>query len=273
MPLREHLREARRRIILVVVGLVAGAVVGWIAYPRIFAALQAPVTRVSEAGQLEIALNFDGVATALDMQIKVSLFAAAILTSPWWMYQLWAFITPGLTRRERWYTVGFLAAGVPLFLAGAGLAWWIMPQAVGILTGFTPDNAINLITAQLYLTFIMRMVLAFGAAFLLPVVMVGLNLPGLVTARTWLAGWRWAVLLACVFAAVATPTSDAISMFALAIPICALYFAAVGVCALNDRRRARRLAREESLEAEADGAGSDAAGDATGVSDGEEAGT
>lgn len=247
MPLSEHLREARRRFIWVLLGLVAGTVVGWVLYPRIFAALQEPVTRVSESGQLEIALNFDGVATALDMQLKVSLFAGVIMTSPWWMYQLWAYVTPGLTRRERWYTVGFLAAGIPLFLAGAGLAWWVMPQAVGILTSFTPENAINLITAQLYLTFIMRMVLAFGVAFLLPVVMVGLDLAGVVTARTWFAGWRWAVLLAFVFAAVATPTADAITMFALALPICGLYFAAVGVCALNDRRTARRLAELDEV--------------------------
>lgn len=248
MPLREHLREARRRFILVLIGLGVGSVAGWILYPRIFDALQAPVTRVSEAGQLEIALNFDGVATALDMQIKISLFAAVILTSPWWVYQLWAFVTPGLTRKERWYTAGFVASGVPLFLAGAWLAWWFMPQAVGILTSFTPENTLNLITAQLYLTFIMRMVLAFGLAFLLPVVMVGLNLAGIVRASTWLAGWRWAVLLAFVFAAVATPTADAISMFALAIPICALYFAAVGLCALRDRRADRKAARAEAGE-------------------------
>jgi len=248
MPLREHLNEARRRFIRVVVGLLLGAVVGWVLYPRIFAALQEPVTRVGEAGQLEIALNFDGVATALDMQIKVSLFAAAILTSPWWMYQLWAFIMPGLKKKERWYALGFIAAALPLFLAGAGLAWWLMPQAVGILTGFTPENAINLITAQLYLSFIMRMVLAFGLAFLLPVVMVGLNLVGIVEARTWFNGWRWAVLLAFVFAAVATPTADAISMFALAIPICGLYFTAVGVCALHDRRVAKRLKAVEAAE-------------------------
>ena len=120
--------------------------------------------------------------------------------------------------------------------------------AVGILTSFTPENTLNLITAQLYLTFIMRMVLAFGLAFLLPVVMVGLNLAGIVRASTWLAGWRWAVLLAFVFAAVATPTADAISMFALAIPICALYFAAVGLCALHDRRADRKAARAEAGE-------------------------
>ena len=240
MPLREHIRELRNRVLLAAAGLAVGAVAGWIWYPQLFAALQAPIVGLAdERGQL-IALNFGSVATPLDMQIKVALFAGAIVSSPWWIYQLWAFITPGLTRRERWYTVGFLATSVPLFLAGAALAWWLLPKAVAVLTGFTPDLAVNMIDAQMYLGFIMRMVLAFGIAFLVPVIMVGLNLVGVVRARTWLAGWRWAVLLAFVFAAVATPTGDAISMFALAVPICGLYFTAVGVAALVDRRRDRR---------------------------------
>lgn len=242
MPLREHLREARRRIMLVLAGLVLGAVVGWIFYPQIFASLRDPITQVAEANELDVTLNFPGVATSLDMQIKVSLFAGVLLTSPWWVYQLWAFITPGLTRRERRYTLGFLAAAVPLFLAGAGLAWWLLPKAVGVLTSFTPEGVVNLIDAASFLGFIMRMVLAFGLAFLLPVVMVGLNLLGTVRASSWLAGWRWAVLLAFVFAAVATPTADALSMFALAIPICGLYFGAAGLCVLHDRRVDRRAA-------------------------------
>lgn len=239
MPLRAHLRELRRRVLLAVVGLAVGTVVGWVLYPQIFAALQEPVVALAEARDQLIALNFGGVAGPLDMQIKVSLFAGAILSSPWWIYQLWAFVMPGLTRRERWYTVGFLAAAVPLFLAGAALAWWVLPQAVGLLTAFTPDDAVNMVDAQGYLSFIMRMVLAFGLAFLVPVLMVALDLAGMVTARTWTAGWRWAVLLAFVFAAVATPTADAISMFALALPICGLYALAVGICVLLDRRRAR----------------------------------
>lgn len=242
MPLREHLKELRTRILLVVAGLVLGSVLGWVWYPTIFAWLQAPVADLAEQHDQLIVLNFAGVATPLDLQIKLSLFAGAILTSPWWIYQLWAFVTPGLTRRERWYTVGFLCTGVPFFLFGAALAWWILPKAVSLLAGLTPEDAVNVIDAQVYLGFVMRVVLAFGLAFLLPVIMVGLNLAGVVRARTLFAGWRWAVLLAFVFAAVATPTADAISMLALGVPICALYFGAVGVSALTDRRRDRRAA-------------------------------
>ncbi|HEY3437564.1 MAG TPA: twin-arginine translocase subunit TatC [Actinotalea sp.] len=244
MPLREHIRELRNRVLLATAGLVVGAVVGWFVYPALFAALQAPLVDLAKSHDGFVRLNFSGIAGSLDMQIKVSLFAGVILSSPWWMYQLWAFITPGLTRRERWYTLAFLGSGVPLFLCGAGLAWWMLPKAVALLTGFTPANAVNLIDAQGYLSFIMRMVLAFGLAFLLPVLMVGLNMIGIVKARTWWGGWRWAIVVGFVFAAVATPTGDAISMFVLGVPICALYFGAAGLCSLHDRRVARSRAEQ-----------------------------
>lgn len=227
-------------MLLATVGVLAGAVVGWVWYPELFAALQEPVVDVAAARGGEIAINFAGVATPLDMQIKVALFAGVIVSSPWWILQLWGFVAPGLTRRERWTAIAFVAVGVPLFVAGAVLAWRFMPVAVGLLAGFTPEDAVNLIDAHMYLGFVMRMTLAFGLAFLLPVVLVGLNLVGVLTARDLLGAWRWAVLLAFVFSAVATPTGDAITMVALAVPICLLYAAAVGVCALGDRRRARR---------------------------------
>jgi len=242
MPLLAHLRELRNRVMLAAGGLLVGAVAGWLLYPVLFGALQAPVLDLAAARGQTITLNFSGVATSFDMQIKVSLFAGVILTSPWWIYQFWAFITPGLNRNERRYTLGFLGAGVPLFLAGAGLAWWLLPKAVAVLTGFTPTGAVNIIDAGTYLGFIMRMVLAFGVAFLLPVVMVGLSMAGLVTAKTWIAGWRWAVLGCFFFGAAATPTGDAISMLTLAVPMTMLYFAAVGISALADRRNARRTA-------------------------------
>lgn len=238
-----HLRELRNRLFLAAAGVVVGAVAGWILYPFLFAALQAPVRDLAASRGQTITLNFSGIATSFDMQIKVSLFAGVILSSPWWIYQLWAFVTPGLTRTERRYTLGFVAAGVPLFLGGGGLAWWLLPKAIAVLTGFTPQGAVNIIDAGTYLGFIMRMVLAFGIAFLLPVLMVGMSMVGVVSARTWLVGWRWAVLGCFVFGAAATPTGDAVSMLALAVPMTLLYFAAVGVAALAGRSHAKRAAR------------------------------
>ncbi len=246
MPLLAHLREARNRALWALGGVVVAAVGGWLLYPFIIDAMSDPVTNLTADGRAA-ALNFSAVATSFDMKIKVSLFAGVILASPWWLYQIWAFISPALTSRERWMSVGFIGAATPLFLTGASLAWLVLPRAVQFLTDFTPESGVNFIDAQMYLSFVMRLVLGFGIAFTLPVVMVGMALAGIVRARTWLGGWRWAVVLIFTFAAMATPTTDAVTMFALAIPMLALYFGAVGICALIDRRRDRRI--EADLEA------------------------
>lgn len=236
MPLRAHLLEFRKRLFLTAVGVTVGAIAGWFLYGPVFRALMQPLMDAGADRHGAVALNFAGVATAFDMKIRVSFFLGLLVSSPWWIYQLWAFITPGLTGKERSHAVAFLGVSVPLFLLGAYLAWWALPNAVRLLTQFTPSGAVNYIDAQGYLSFVMQLILAFGAAFLLPVVMVAVNFVGLVQARTWAAGWRWSVMFAFVFAAIMTPTPDAITMIALALPICALYFAAVGVCMLHDRR-------------------------------------
>ena len=244
MPLHAHLRELRRRLFRIALGLLVGMIAGWLLYKPVFEALIRPLKRVAAGRDGIVAINFSGVAASFDMQVQVSLFLAVLLTSPWWIYQVWAFVTPGLTRRERRYAVGFLACAVPLFLAGALVAWWALPRAVALLTSFTPAGAENLIDASAYLSFVMRLVLAFGIAALLPVVMVALDLVGVVRARTWLRAWRWAVVLIFTFAAVATPTPDAVSMLFVAIPMCGLYFAAVWICVVHDRRVERRRAQE-----------------------------
>lgn len=243
MPLREHLLELRKRLFLAALGIVAGAVVGWLLYDTVFTTLTHPLIATAEERGVLAAPNFSGIATAIDMQVKVSLFLGALLSSPWWLYQLFAFITPGLTSKEKRYAFGFLAAAVPLFTAGAAMAWFLMPRAVAILNEFVPEGSANLVDAQGYLSFVMRFILAFGVAFLVPVVMVTLNVLGIVRATTWLKGWRWAILISFVFAAIMTPTPDVLSMIAVAAPICALYFAAYGLCVLHDRRtRNRRVA-------------------------------
>jgi sec-independent protein translocase protein TatC len=244
MPLREHLLELRKRLFLVACGLVVGGVAGWVLYEPLLEALQEPLRAAAREQDKTIALNFTGMASALDMKVKVALFLGVIVTCPWWLFQLWAFITPGLTRRERGYAYGFLGAAVPLFLGGAALAWWVLPHAVDILAGFVPQGATNFTDAQGYLSFVMRLVLAFGLAFVSPVVLTGLNMAGLLRHETLAKGWRWAVLIAFVFAAVMTPTPDALTMIFVALPICVLYFAALGLAVLHDRRVDRRRVAE-----------------------------
>nr|WP_282944335.1 twin-arginine translocase subunit TatC [Cellulomonas endometrii] len=241
MPLREHLIELRKRVVLAVLGMLVGAVLGWIVYDEVFHALQDPLLDAAAERGVVASVNFAGLASAMDMKFKVALFIGAIVSSPWWLYQLWAFVTPGLTSKERRSALGFLAIAVPMFLAGAAFAWYTLPRAVVVLTEFVPEDATNLIDAQTYLSFVMRFVLAFGIAFLVPVLMVALNLVGLVEGRSWLKGWRWAILLSCVFSAIMTPTPDILTMLVLATPTAALYMAAVGISLLHDRRTARRL--------------------------------
>ena len=282
MALAEHLRELRRRVILAVSGILVGAVAGWIFYnPKtigpivlfdkvqigplhtngIFATLQQPIAAINGMNEDTLAsLNFQGIGTAFDMQLRIALFAGALLTSPWWLYQLFAFVTPGLTRKEKQYMFGFLGAAVPLFLAGALLAWSVLPKAMEVLVGeFTPAETQNLIAADVYLKFVMQFVIAFGIAFLLPLVMVAINFLGLIKGITWLKGWRWAVVGIFTFCAFATPNPEPTAMIFMALPILALYFIAVYVCHLNDKRVAKRRAQEDAelAAAEADSAGTD----------------
>ena len=241
MALREHLAELRQRVTRAAIGLLLGSVAGWWLWAdHVYPALQRPLTEVADEQAINASVNFGAIGSALDFQIKGSIWVGVLVSSPVWLYQLWAFITPGLTSKERRYAVGFIAAALPLFLAGAALAWWVLPNAVKFLIDFTPAEASNVIDATVYLSFAMRIIMAFGLAFLMPVVLVGLNFAGLLTGRAVLKQWRITVFLCFVFAAVATPTPDALSLFTLAVPMIALFGLAVGICLLNDRRRARR---------------------------------
>ncbi len=248
MPLKDHLREFRNRILLVAIGIAVGAVAGWFLYEPVFEALQRPILEAADGTDALVTVNFAGLATALDMKIKVSLFLGVILSAPWWLYQLWAFVAPGLRVKEKRYTLGFLGTAIPLFVAGLALAWIVYPKAVTILTGFTPEGGSNFLDAQLLMTFTMRLFLAFGVAFVFPVVMVFMSWAGIVQSRTWLKGWRWAVMIIAIAAAILTPTPDVVTMMWMAVPMVGLYFAAIGISMLGQRRRERRRAAELAAE-------------------------
>lgn len=162
-----------------------------------------------------------------------------VVASPVWLYQVWAFVTPGLHRNEKRYTLTFLGAGIPLFLTGAAVAYWTLPTTTRVLISFTPDNATNLLPVDDFLDLATRMVLVFGLSFELPVLLVLLNLGGVISARRMAVWWRGMFMAIAAFAALATPSTDPLSMLLLATPISLLYLAACAIAWCNDRRRQR----------------------------------
>lgn len=243
MALSAHFVEFRNRLIVAAVATVICAVLGWIYYDEILKVILNPVVgKTRPDGTPIVSTNF---ATSLTqpfaIQLKVSLFTGLVLSSPVWIWQLWAFLLPGLKPRERKLALWFFAASVPLFFAGAALAAWSLPQTAGILLTFIPESAgVGLLDGTLYLNFVLYFVLAFGIAFLLPVFMVGLNSLGFFPVRAMISGWRMALLGVLLFAAMATPDPSLWTMFALAAPMFALYWLAVGVSAVNERRRKKK---------------------------------
>lgn len=240
MPLRSHLVELRNRVFKAAIFLLLGAVGGWFLYDPVLTALSQPIIDAAKAAGRTASINYPTVAGAFDMKVRVSVFIGVFISSPFWIYQLWAFITPGLTKRERRYALGFFAVSVPLFLSGSYLAFQAMPNFVGFLVSFATTGASTIIDAQVYLGFVMRLILTFGLSFLVPVLLVGVNFIGLLSGKTMLKGWRWVVVAAFTFAAIATPTPDVMSMFIMALPLLFLFFVAIGVSLLNDRRRRKK---------------------------------
>lgn len=267
MSLGAHLVELRKRLTRAALGIALGLIVGWALYdlswlgdllepvlPGAAAALKGagtwqaisgPVVSIAEAmGGDSVALNFTNITGAIDIQFQVALTTGIVLSSPIWLYQLFAFFVPGLTGKEKRYTFGFFFSAVPLFLAGCVAGWFVLPRIVEVMFTFVPENATTLYDVKYYVDFVLKLMLAVGIAFVLPVFLVLLNFVGVLRGMAILKGWRWAVLAIVVFTALATPAADVLSMVLLAIPMTVLYFAAVGVSLWHDRVTDRRAARE-----------------------------
>jgi sec-independent protein translocase protein TatC len=244
MPLREHLAELRRRLIRSGLAIMAASVAGWYLYDWVFAELQRPLLEVAREKGIQANVNFQDITSPFNLRVKLAVYLGIVIASPVWLYQLWAFVVPGLTRREKRYSMAFVAVGVPLFVGGILLGWLVVPNAVKFFTEFVAPEASVLPSADTYITFVTRLLLVFGVAFLMPLILVACNLAGFLSARAMAKAWRMAVFLVFVFAAIASPTPDAASMLALAFPMVGLYMLAVGFAWLVDRRRARRAAAE-----------------------------
>lgn len=248
MPLAEHLRELRNRLMKAVLAILVVTIVAMFYYKQIADFLTDPVREAvgctkgfgeAENGETCAEITISGLVAPFTIMLKVALTVGVVIASPVWLYQLWAFLAPGLHRHEKKYARGFVAAGAPLFIGGAYLAYLVLPAAAKALLDFSPDGTGNLIPLDDFLDIVTRLVIVFGLAFELPLLLVMLNFGGILKARRLLSWWRVMILVITLFSAIATPTGDPLTMGALAVPIVMLYFAAVGVCFFNDRRRSR----------------------------------
>ncbi len=245
MSLGEHLVELRRRLMISALAVLVGMVAGYVLSDWVWEALRTPMLAVAENHNASI--NYTNITQAFDLKLRIAFTVGLVLSAPVWLFQLWAFIVPGLTKKEKQYGFGFFFAAVPLFFAGCFAGWYVWPHIVELMVGFAPSQDSVFLNAGDYLDFVLKLIVVVGVAFVLPVFLVLLNFAGVLQGVSILKSWRLAILTITLFTAIATPAADVISMFVLAIPMVMLYLAAAGIAILHDRRVSRR---NDSLTAE-----------------------
>lgn len=249
MSFGEHLVELRKRLFISGIAIIVGAVGGFFLAPFVIDALRVPIEQIADSRNATI--TYTTITGAFDLQMQIAFTIAIVVTSPVWLYQVFAFLVPGLTKKEKKYTFGFFFSAVPLFLIGAAAGWFVFPHMVELLTSFAAKEEATFLDARIYYDFVIKLVLAVGIAFVLPVFIVLLNFVGVLSASAIIKGWRIAILIITVFTAMATPAADVVSMFMLAIPMALLYFIAAGIAWLHDRRAAKRQAQfDETVSSE-----------------------
>jgi sec-independent protein translocase protein TatC len=245
MPLMDHLRELRNRVVKMALGLAAGMAVGFVFFNQAWTIIERPLCHAvinghsgcSTAGVNQLILN-----SPLDpfyLRVKVAFIVGVILSSPIWLYQVWAFIAPGLYAREKRWGHIFLATAVPLFLLGTVLAYLSLGRSMHYLLGLTPHGVGNYIQTDLYMSFVMTMLLAFGIAFEVPLLIIMLNLAGVLTHQRFRKWRRVMIFGVFLIAGIANPSPDPITMLILGGACAALVEVAEFIVWRNDRRRAR----------------------------------
>jgi sec-independent protein translocase protein TatC len=251
MALTDHLRELRARVIRCVLVLTLVFIVSLFFYNQLADIIRHPYDEaIKQLHHTKTELVVNDVTGPLLLQLKLCGVFSIIVASPYWLYQIWAFILPGLHPSEKKWTRIFAGVAGPLFFAGVATAYYIMPKALSVLISFTPANATNLVDFGNFFGFITRMFLVFGIAFEIPLFVVMLNLAGVVSGRA-LGKYRpWIIIGVFVFAAVATPSTDPFSMLMLAIPMLILFLIAEVIARLSDRARGRGRNRTDQWDDE-----------------------
>jgi len=247
MPLLDHLRELRRRLLIAVVAILMGTIVGWIAYPQVFEFVKQPYVAgiaplLHRSGFNATLVLSGGIGSAFTFRLKVALVLGLLVASPVWVWEIWAFILPALHRNEKRWVYVLTAAGVPLFLGGVTVGYLVLPKGIQVLVSFAPESIQVLLNLGDYLSFMLRTVLVFGVAAQIPLVVVLLNRIGAVSARQLASARPWTILGIFVFAAIATPSTDPLTMLFLAVPMTVLYLVSELIARLTDRRAAKASA-------------------------------
>jgi sec-independent protein translocase protein TatC len=245
MPLTDHIRELRNRVVKMALALAAGMTAGFIFFNQAWHVIERPLCSAAIRGHTgchTLGVNqlvLDGPLDSFYLRVKVALIVGVILSSPVWLYQIWAFVTPGLHTREKQWSYLFLGAAIPLFATGITLCYLSLGRSMHYLLGLTPGGVQNLIQVDQYLSFVMAMLLAFGLAFEVPLLLVMLNLAGVLTHERF-RKWR-RVLIFGVFliAGMANPSPDPVTMLILGGTCAVLVEAAEVIVWSHDRRRAR----------------------------------
>ena len=251
MPLVEHIRELRNRLMKAALAIIIGGILGFVFRNQVLHVLETPVCSIKGVHGVAAktpqcpngAIVFQGPTAQVSLSFKIAMYVGIVVGSPIWLYQIWAFLAPGLYKKEKKYSLSFIGAAVPLFIAGVTVCYFLFPVIMQVLLTFLSGaGGSTILDASQYMTFILQMMVVFGVSFVLPLILVLFNFIGIMSSKAMRKHWRIIVLVIFIFGAIAVPTGDPIGMSVLAIPICLLYFAAVGVSELNDRRRARKRA-------------------------------
>jgi sec-independent protein translocase protein TatC len=245
MSLIEHLVELRRRLIVAMIALGIGAIPAWFLFDPLMNRLRGPYCDFLNANPNfspfeggACPLIISAPVDAFTVKLKIVLYLGLVIALPVVLYQLWAFITPGLTSKEKRYALPFVFSSIVLFALGVGFAYTALPRGLDFLLGFAGDNVIPLLTFDRYVSFVVLVILAFGFSFLLPVVLVFLELIGVVSPDLLAKGRGYALITISIFAAVITPTGDPVTMLTLMTPMYVFYEAAIIIGRIARRRRA-----------------------------------
>jgi sec-independent protein translocase protein TatC len=247
MGFLEHLEELRRRIIYSLLGVAVGFVACWSYAEKIYGIMQQPIMEALQRNGLSQKLVYLNPTEPFNMYLKVAFLAGLFVTSPFVLYQVWAFIAPGLYRHEKRYVTPFMFSTVALFMAGGYFGYKLVyPQALQFLINFGKQFQ-PMITIGEYTDLFLVIIIGMGVIFELPILVFFLSLMGIVTAGWMWQNLRYSILVIFIIAAILTPTTDILNMCIFAAPMVALYILSIGIAwIVHPAQRRKRAEKKKS---------------------------